>query len=247
MPRPTGERFGEVDCVRSPALLSRDNLSFPPPESALREPNGLLALGGDLSPARLLAAYSEGIFPWFDNESGPILWWSPDPRAVMMPQAIRISRSLRRRVSRGDLRITMDRAFRDVVAGCAAPRSGSSGTWITASMQTAYFEMHRLGYAHSVETWCDDHLVGGLYGIAVGQIFFGESMFSRASDASKVAIVRLAAQLHEWDFKLIDCQVMNPHLESLGAIAIPRSEFLAAVRANRNRSTTRGLWHFDAR
>jgi leucyl/phenylalanyl-tRNA---protein transferase len=165
----------------------------------------------------------------------------------MTPQGIKVSRSLRRRLSRGDLSVTMDCAFPDVIAGCAAPRSGSSGTWITASMREAYCEMHRLGYAHSVETWCDDQLVGGLYGIALGRIFFGESMFSRVSDASKVAIVRLAAQLHEWDFTLIDCQVMNPHLESLGAVLMPRSEFLVAVRDNQSRPTTRGAWQFDAR
>ena len=164
----------------------------------------------------------------------------------MMPDAVKVSRSLRRRLSREDLRVTLDTAFSDVVAGCAAPR-GDAGTWITPTMQTAYGELFRLGYAHSVETWLDDQLVGGLYGIALGRIFFGESMFSRVSDSSKVAIVRLASQLLEWDFKVIDCQVMNPHLRSLGAVDIPRRVFLTMLRDNQRHATIRGVWQFDAR
>ena len=212
----------------------------------MKQPNGLLAIGGDLSPARLLEAYHHGIFPWFNRDDEPILWWSPDPRAVMHPMSVKVSRSLRRRLTRNDFKITMDRAFQDVVAGCAGPRHGATGTWITASMQAAYIELHKLGYAHSVEAWQGNELVGGLYGVALGRMFYGESMFSRVSDASKVAMVKFAQQLSYWGYMTIDCQVLNPHMASLGATEISRKEFLALVRDNRQHDTHRGQWQFDA-
>ena len=231
--------------MRRPAVLDRNDLTFPPPERALEEPNGLLAIGGDLRPERLLSAYASGIFPWFNDDHGPILWWSPDPRAVFVPTQIRVSRSLRRRLSHDEFRVTLDTAFDAVVAGCAAPREPHSGTWITESIREAYGRLHRLGFAHSAEAWRDDVLVGGLYGVSIGRMFFGESMFARATDASKVALVRLATQLAHWKFELIDCQVMNPHLRSLGAIEIPRDEFLARLRHNPADLTRRGPWQFD--
>ena len=231
--------------MRRPALLSRNDLTFPPPEHALKEPNGLLAVGGDLRPERLLSAYASGIFPWFNDDHGPILWWSPDPRAVFEPTHIKISRSLRKRLTRREFRVTLDSAFDAVVAGCAAPREPNGGTWITGAIRAAYSELHRVGFAHSVEAWRDDVLVGGLYGVSIGRMFFGESMFARATDASKVALVRLAAQLARWDFELIDCQMMNPHLRSLGAVEMPRSEFLARLRDNRADLTRYGPWQFD--
>jgi len=235
-----------LTALRSPVVLSRKDLAFPPPDAALKQPNGLLAVGGDLSPARLLEAYHHGIFPWFNDDDEPILWWSPDPRAVMPPANVKISRSLRRRLTRGDFTVTMDLAFGDVVAGCAGPRSGATGTWITPAMQAAYCQLHQLGYAHSVETWLDEQLVGGLYGVGLGRMFYGESMFSRVSDASKFAMVRLAQQLLCWGFVMIDCQVMNPHMASLGAVEMPRREFLALVRDNRQWESRRGPWQFDA-
>jgi leucyl/phenylalanyl-tRNA--protein transferase len=197
---------------------------FPDPGRSLREPNGLLAVGGDLRPARLLAAYGRGIFPWFE-EGQPVLWWCPDPRAVLFPDQIHVSRSLRRTLRRGALRLSWDRAFSRVVHACAAPRSRGAGTWITPDMLAAYTRLHRLGHAHSLECWQGEDLVGGLYGVAIGAVFFGESMFSRVTDASKVALVALAAA----GFELIDCQVPNPHLTRMGAVEIPRREFLALI------------------
>jgi leucyl/phenylalanyl-tRNA---protein transferase len=235
-----------LTALRSPVVLQRNDFTFPSPDAAMKQPNGLLAIGGDLSPSRLLAAYHHGIFPWFNRDDEPILWWSPDPRAVMQPSTVKVSRSLRRRLARNDFTITMDRNFESVVAGCAGPRQGATGTWITPSMQAAYTELHKLGYAHSVETWLDNQLVGGLYGVALGKMFYGESMFSRVSDASKVAMVTLAHQLLRWGFTTIDCQVLNPHMASLGATEIPRSEFLQLVRENRQHETDRGPWQFDA-
>lgn len=204
--------------------LQRDDLSFPPLEKAMREPNGLLAAGGDLSPARLLAAYRHGCFPWY-QDGQPLLWWSPDPRTVLYPDELHVSRSLRKKLRQGVFSITFDRAFSDVIEGCAAPRDHTDGTWITTPMQAAYIELHRLGAAHSVEVWQDDRLVGGLYGLAMGQLFFGESMFSRTTDASKVGFVTLVERLREWGFKLIDCQMPTQHLASFGARPIPRHVF----------------------
>jgi leucyl/phenylalanyl-tRNA--protein transferase len=199
--------------------------SFPSPEKALDEPNGLLAAGGDLRPQRLLAAYRGGIFPWYERGQ-PILWWSPDPRAVLWPDAVRVSRSLRRKIAKGELRITADTAFPEVIQACAAPRSYGSATWITRDMAAAYIELHRLGWAHSFEAWRNDALVGGLYGVAIGHVFFGESMFSREDDASKTAFVNAIRYLKVRSFELVDCQVGSAHMTSLGATEVPRRRFL---------------------
>jgi len=210
-----------------PFLHARD--PFPPVECALPDPNGLLAAGGDLSPARLIDAYQRGIFPWF-GEDDPVLWWSPDPRMVLYSEELRVSRSLRRVLRSGRFRVTMDMAFAAVMAGCAEPRPGQDGTWITPAMTAAYHRLGALGYAHSVETWIGDRLVGGLYGVALGRMFFGESMFARETDASKVAFVHLVRQLERWEMPLIDCQMSTAHLASLGAREIPRPEFTRVVR-----------------
>ena len=201
---------------------------FPPVAAALRDPNGLLAAGADLSPQRLLDAYARGVFPWF-NEGDPILWWSPDPRMVLFTGELHVSRSLRRVVQSGTFRVTADTAFGQVMAGCAGPRSEQDGTWITGDMADAYRRLAGMGAAHSVEVWLDDALVGGLYGVAIGRMFFGESMFSRVSNASKVALVQLVRQLHAWGFELIDCQMSTAHLASMGAREIPRQEFVGHV------------------
>jgi leucyl/phenylalanyl-tRNA--protein transferase len=198
---------------------------FPPASQALTEPNGLLAAGGDLEPARLLAAYRRGIFPWYE-EGQPILWWSPDPRAVLRPDGVKVSRSLRRSLNRGGFELRIDHAFEEVVAACAEPRRYTDATWITHEMAAAYTRLHRLGWAHSFESWRDGELVGGLYGVAIGRVFFGESMFARAADASKVALVRLAEHLHSREFRLIDCQVASAHVASLGATTVSRTNFL---------------------
>jgi leucyl/phenylalanyl-tRNA---protein transferase len=200
------------------------NTSFPPLEEALIEPNGLLAAGGDLSLQRLITAYRTGIFPWF-NEGEPILWWSPDPRMVLFPNELKISRSLRKTLKKNPYTICFDRHFSQVMHACAAPRKGQSGTWIHPEMISAYTKLHQMGLAHSVEVWIDNTLVGGLYGVALGKVFFGESMFSNVADASKIAFVHLVKQLDDWGYGLIDCQVRTEHLASLGAREIPRAEF----------------------
>jgi leucyl/phenylalanyl-tRNA--protein transferase len=197
---------------------------FPDPGDALREPDGLLAAGGDLSNERLLDAYQRGIFPWY-TDGQPILWWAPDPRSVLCPDELHVTRSLRRTLARGTLTVTIDRAFANVIRECAAPRRDDGGTWITGDMTNAYNRLHAAGYAHSVETWQQGTLVGGLYGVAIGKVFFGESMFARQPDASKVALARLVDRLRDWGYELIDCQVHNAHLESLGARTIARTEF----------------------
>jgi leucyl/phenylalanyl-tRNA--protein transferase len=217
---------------------------FPPLESALREPNGLLAAGGDLSPQRLLDAYSRGIFPWF-NPGEPILWWSPDPRMVLFPAELKVSRSLRKVLKSRNYEIRVDSAFRQVMQSCAAPRDGQGGTWITAAMIDAYTRLHERGLAHSVETWVDGRLVGGLYGIALGRMFYGESMFSRATDASKIAFVHLVRQLERWGFGMIDCQMKTAHLASLGAREIPRSEFSEKLAELVKFPGLTGVWRFD--
>ena len=219
------------------------NLAFPPVEQALRSPNGLLAAGGDLSSARLLEAYRHGIFPWF-GEGEPILWWSPDPRMVLFPHEFKVSNSLRKTLRNGRHEVRFDSNFEQVMRACAAPREGASGTWIVEEMIAAYCELHRLGYAHSVETWMDGELVGGLYGMALGRIFYGESMFSRRSNASKIALAHLSAQLKRWNFGMIDCQMNTPHLASLGAREIPRKEFIARLQDLINCSPV-PAWHFD--
>lgn len=205
---------------------------FPDPEQALSEPNGLLAAGGCLEPRRLLLAYSRGIFPWYDAET-PILWWSPDPRTVLFPEALHLSRSLRKTLRRSRFSCSLDRRFDAVIAQCGAPRSYSVDTWITPEMRTAYRQLHTLGFAHSVEVWQADQLVGGLYGVALGRVFFGESMFSRVSDASKVALACLCAHLQHWRFAAIDCQLPTAHLHRLGAIDVPRQAFLRLLEGCR--------------
>jgi leucyl/phenylalanyl-tRNA--protein transferase len=215
---------------------------FPPIATALGEPNGLLAAGGELSPPWLLAAYQRGIFPWF-SAGEPILWWSPDPRMVLEPTAIKISRSLTKTLRNAAYEVRLDTAFTEVIAACAAsPRNGQSGTWITREMQEAYRELHRLGYAHSVETWIDGCLVGGLYGIAIGRAFFGESMFAHRRDASKIALAHLCLYLKREEFGIIDCQMETSHLASLGARPIPRSEFLARIAALTATAATPCRW-----
>lgn len=219
--------------------------SFPPVDTALDEPNGLLAMGGDLSAGRLLDAYRHGIFPWF-NPGNPILWWSPDPRMVLVPDEVRVTRSLAKRIRNGGFDIRVDTAFADVMRACAAPRDGESGTWISPPMVAAYARLFDMGYAHSVEVWHSGELVGGLYGVAIGRMFYGESMFSRMADASKVALVRLARQLQRWNFGLIDCQMETPHLTSLGARTIPRPVFTARLAELVNLPHRPGPWQFDA-
>lgn len=204
--------------------LLTSELSFPPLDKALIEPNGLLAAGGDLSPERLLAAYRQGVFPWF-NEDDPILWWSPDPRMVLFPSELKVSRSLNKTLKKVSYEIRSDSEFSQVMQACAEPRKGQSGTWIHPEMIAAYVALHELGLAHSVEMWKNDLLVGGLYGIALGKMFFGESMFSRETDASKITFVHLVRQLESWGFGMIDCQMKTSHLASLGAREIPRKEF----------------------
>jgi leucyl/phenylalanyl-tRNA--protein transferase len=217
---------------------------FPPVERALREPNGLLAAGGDLSPERLLTAYAHGIFPWFGDDD-PLLWWSPDPRMVLFVDELRVARSLRRVIRAGRFTVTFDRAFGDVIAGCGQPRGEDGGTWITRDMREAYMELARRDRAHSVEAWADGRLVGGLYGVAIGRMFFGESMFSRESNASKVALVTLVRQLERWGFSLVDCQMSTGHLASLGARDIPRATFVSRVRELVAAPPVTGPWVVD--
>ncbi len=204
--------------------LNRASLTFPPLHKALREPNGLLAAGGDLSAERLVAAYRHGCFPWY-QDGQPLLWWSPDPRTVLLPNNLHISRSLRKVLRSNQFSVTFDRNFAEIIRACSEPRKDEDGTWITTEMQAAYFELHAQGYAHSVEVWHQDKLVGGLYGIAIGQLFFGESMFSRMSNASKVGFVTLVNALKGAGFVLIDCQMPTEHLLSLGAASVSRAEF----------------------
>jgi leucyl/phenylalanyl-tRNA--protein transferase len=202
---------------------------FPPTETALRQPNGLLAAGSDLSPTRLLEAYSRGIFPWF-SEGDPILWWSPDPRMVLFPRELKISRSLAKTLRNKSYEVRVDTSFLAVMEACAmAPRHGQFGTWINSKMLEAYYRLHQLGYAHSFETWMDGELVGGLYGVALGRAFFGESMFRHTTDASKIAFVHLVRQLEEWNFGIVDCQMRTDHLASLGAREIPRFDLSALL------------------
>jgi leucyl/phenylalanyl-tRNA--protein transferase len=226
-----------------PVYRLDEELAFPPPEKAER--GGLLAVGGDLSPDRLLLAYSLGIFPWYDEDL-PILWHSPDPRMVLRPAELAVSRSLRRTCDRQVYEIRLDSAFDRVIHGCAAvPRREADGTWITGEMIDAYLRLHELGYAHSAEAWCGGELVGGLYGVSLGGCFFGESMFALRADASKVAFVRLVRQLEAWRFDLVDCQVHTEHLARFGATEWPRARFLRVLRASLERPTRRGAWRFE--
>lgn len=219
------ERMSIPAAHGAPYLLDKADVAFPDPSLALAEPDGLLAIGGDLSPGRLLTAYRFGIFPWY-SDGQPILWWSPNPRCILTPDRLHLSRSLKKRLRRNDMTVTFDQAFVEVIRACAQPREDQPGTWITPAMQQAYIRLHQLGYAHSIEAWQEGELVGGLYGIALDRAFFGESMFSRRTDASKVAFVRLVQQLSDWGFELIDCQVSSTHLHSLGAYNISREDFL---------------------
>jgi len=220
--------------------------SFPDPNSALRDPDGLLAAGGDLSSARLLYAYRHGIFPWY-SQGQPILWWSPDPRAVLLFENLHVSGSLRKTLRRHRYEVTLDRAFAEVITHCANASRGraEAGTWITPEMKSAYLELHRLGHAHSVEVWMDGALAGGLYGVAMGGVFFGESMFSLRTDASKIALVWLVQQLTAWGYRLLDCQVASEHLHSLGSVSIPRGEFLALLDRYATTGGRGGNWQIE--
>jgi leucyl/phenylalanyl-tRNA--protein transferase len=219
-------------------------LVFPPPEAA--EPDGLLAVGGGLEPERLLLAYAQGIFPWYD-ESLPILWHSPDPRMVLLPRELHVSRSLARTLRRKTFALTLDRAFARVIAACAeTPRRRGAGTWITPEMRAAYVRLHEQGFAHSAEAWSEGELAGGVYGVALGACFFGESMFARRSDASKAAFATLVRQLERWGFELVDCQVPSAHLARLGAREWPRARFLRHLRQALARATRRDPWRLDA-
>jgi leucyl/phenylalanyl-tRNA--protein transferase len=218
-----------------------ENSPFPPVTEALQEPNGLLAAGGELSSARLLAAYRQGIFPWF-SPGEPILWWSPDHRMVLTPKEFKLSDSLAKVLRNGRHQVRIDTAFEQVMRACAAPREGQRGTWIDEQMIFAYCELHRTGFAHSVEVWMDEKLVGGLYGVSIGQMFYGESMFSRVSNGSKIALAHLC--LHGTP-AMIDCQMHTPHLASLGAKLMPRDEFIARLKELVNSSSATN-WQFDS-
>lgn len=217
--------------------------AFPDPQAALREPDGLLAAGGDLSPERLLAAYRKGIFPWYE-EGQPILWWSPNPRTVLYVDAMHVSRSLRRTLRRRTFSVTMDESFADVMTACARRGDPHGGTWITRDMCTAFERLFELGHAHSVECWRNGTLAGGVYGLALGRVFFGESMFSRHSDASKIALYTLLEFLRERDFVFVDCQVASPHLTSLGAVRLPRRKFVAALAEHASGPLVPGRWRY---
>ncbi len=224
--------------------LEEDNIAFPPPEMA--DPDGVLAVGGDLSPRRLILAYSMGIFPWYSDDE-PIVWWSPDPRSVMFPKDLKISKSMKQVLKKGTFTITFDQDFKSVIAACGKTYRPNQfgGTWITSEMLQAYCQLHELGLAHSVEVWNDQQeLVGGLYGIALGKCFFGESMFTRVSNASKTGYIALVQQLIEWDYQLIDCQVHNNHLESLGSQEIPRKTFLSLLEKHLQHETLQSKWTF---
>ena len=201
---------------------------FPSVEQALDNPEGLLAAGGTLTTKRLLDAYRAGIFPWF-NEGDPILWWSPDPRTILRPKKLHVSHSLRKRLRKAAYFVTLDRAFVRVLDGCAAPRAGDSGTWLSPAMRRAYTALHNAGFAHSIEVWMDGELAGGIYGVGIGRVLFGESMFARRTDASKIGIVVLAEQLDRWGFPFVDCQLETSHLMSLGAEHMPRRRFVAEI------------------
>jgi len=222
-----------------PVYRLPDEILFPPVDHAVK--NGLLAVGGDLSAERLLAAYREGIFPWY-SDGEPILWWSPDPRFVLIPDELSVSRSMRQFLKKGLVRITFDQQFRGVIAACQAPRPGQDGTWITGEMQEAYCALHERGYAHSVEVWQGGTLAGGLYGVSLGRTFFGESMFSTLANASKAALITLVGRLRKRGFDLIDCQVETAHLASLGARPISRREFRERLAVSLRHDTLRGHW-----
>lgn len=227
-----------------PVFALTNEIFFPPPQ--LASPEGLLAVGGDLHPERLLLAYTSGIFPW-PVEGMPLLWHSPDPRMVLTTEAMKVSRSLRKTLRRGTFEITLDKAFEEVITACATIyRPDQGGTWINEEMVEAYMNLHALGFAHSVEAWRGMNLVGGLYGVSIGTAFFGESMFAKVADASKAAFATLVKQLEVWGIHLIDCQVYTPHLASFGAVQWPRRRFLAELRGCIRQPTRSGPWAFDS-
>lgn len=225
-------------------LNIHDPADFPDVSLALTDPDGLLAIGGDLSEARLLSAYAKGIFPWY-NEDQPILWWSPNPRAVLFTDKLKISKSLRKALRKKNFSVKYDTVFEEVIRQCAAPRLNQSGTWISNEMREAYIRLHQRGYAHSVECWQDGKLAGGLYGVTIGRVFFGESMFSRVTDASKIAFVYLVQHLKAKGFPLIDCQISSAHLESLGACNIDRNEFVACLNEYCGMAGWNNPWKID--
>ncbi|RZU98110.1 leucyl/phenylalanyl-tRNA--protein transferase [Spiribacter vilamensis] len=225
-----------------PWLAPNDETTpLPDPETALAEPNGLLAIGASLSPQRLESAYRNGIFPWY-SPGEPVLWWSPDPRALITPSGFHMSRSLRRQLRKTDYQVSLDTAFEAVIAACAAPRLDQPETWITPEMADAYYDMHTLGLAHSIEVWRGKRLIGGLYGVSTGRAFFGESMFSHATNGSKIALAWLLRQLGEWGFDFLDCQMPTEHLLSLGAEVVPRKRFLLRLAASQRGETRPGAW-----
>jgi len=227
-----------------PVYYLGDEPVFPPAEYS--DPDGILAVGGDLSPGRLIEAYTHGIFPWYSSET-PIIWWSPDPRFVIYPNDVKVSKSMRQVLKRKIFEIKYDTSFREVISACSGKRKHEKGTWITADMIEAYVTLHNLGYAHSIEAWHDGTLAGGLYGVSLGGMFFGESMFSRESNASKAAFIVLADNLLKLGFDLIDSQVHTDHMESMGAVEMDRDEFLKIVEASVKRETIRGNWGDDPR
>ena len=223
--------------------LQDETAPFPPIDQAIDEPNGLLAAGGTLSHQRLVSAYRAGIFPWY-SPGEPILWWSPDPRCVLVPDQLHISKSMRKRLKKDDYHVTFNRNFSAVIDACSAPRKGEDGTWITNEMKTAYEKLHQQGLAHSVEVYIEGELVGGLYGLSMGKLFFGESMFSKVKDCSKIAFIKMVEQLQKWGYALIDCQVSNDHLFSLGAQEITRDEFQRYLDQYID-SHSQTKWEFD--
>lgn len=224
--------------------LNEAELEFPSTELALDDPNGLLAAGGDLSVERLLQAYQHGIFPWYESDQ-PILWWSPDPRMVLLPEDLKISKSMGKLLRQNRYTTTMDQDFAGVIQGCSEARREATGTWITDEMKSAYCALHEAGFAHSVEVYSQEKLLGGLYGVALGQVFFGESMFSRETNTSKLALVALVKQLQQWKYKLIDCQVSSDHLLSLGAIEMSRADFSQKLLQLLAKPGKSGQWKFD--
>lgn len=230
----------DLPCLDADGDFGADD-EFPPTSAALAFPNGLLAWGGSLEPARLIEAYRRGIFPWY-SEGEPVLWWTPSPRSVLHPRDVYVSSRTRRRLRQGAFEVTADSAFADVIEGCAAPARGRRSTWITRAMKSAYLRLHEMGTAHSVEAWQDEELAGGVYGLAIGHMFFGESMFSARTDASKVALITLCRQLEAWGFGPVDCQVGNPHLRRMGAVEIDRTDFEAVLREFSSKPRAEGPW-----
>lgn len=230
--------------MTAPYWLNLDNNDFPSVELALQDPDGLLAVGGDLSVPRLLNAYRHGIFPWYSGDQ-PILWWSPDPRLVLYPSEVKIHRSLAKSLRKDLFTVRFDSSFLEVIQACAAPRRDEPGTWITDEMQQAYMRLHEAGYAHSIECWQNNNLVGGLYGIALGKVFFGESMFSHVADASKTALVYLCAHLVKWQFSIIDCQVETEHLINMGAVSISRRDFVQQLDREATLTISQKPWSVD--